>query len=86
MMLRKGTSLLTCVAAHEQKLSKSPKIVEKRKNGDSNCCEVVSNLGVEVGHLKTARTNTLVRDTADYRLSSKQIKRNELPRKDPNRT
>ena len=26
---------------------------------DSNCYEVVSNLGVEVGHLKTARTNTL---------------------------
>ena len=42
---------------------------------------MVSNLGVEVGHLKTARTNTLVRDTADYRLSSKQLKRNELPKK-----
>ena len=58
----------------------------KSKNGDSNCYEVVCNLGVEVGHLKTARTNTLVRDTADYRLSSKQLKRNELPKKDPNRT
>ena len=41
----------------------------KKQNGDSNCYEVVSNLGVEVGHLKTARTNTLVRDTADDRLS-----------------
>ena len=61
-------------------------MVEKRHNGDSNCYEVVSNLGVEVGHLKTARTNTLVRDTADYRLSSKQLKWNELPKKDPNRT
>ena len=58
----------------------------KTQNGDLNCYEVVSNLGVEVGHLKTARTNTLVRDTADYRLSSKQLKRNELPKKDPNRT
>ena len=47
------------------------------KNG-LNSFEVVSYLGVEVGHLKTARTNTLVRD---YRLSSKQLKRNELPKK-----
>ena len=47
---------------------------------------MVCNLGVEVGHLKTARTDTLVRDTADYRLSSKQPKWNELPKKDPNRT
>ena len=57
----------------------------KRKNG-LNSFDMVCNLGVEVGHLKTARTNTLVRDTADYRLSSKQLKRNELPKKDPNRT
>ena len=64
---------------------KSPKMVEKRKNG-LNSFKVVLNLGVEIGHLKTARTNTLVRDTADYRLSSKQLKRNELPKKDPNRT
>ena len=60
-------------------------MVAKRKNG-LNSFEVVSNLGVEVGHLKTARTDTLVRDTADYRLSSKQLKWNELPKKDPNRT
>ena len=55
-------------------------MVAKRKNG-LNSFEVVSNLGVEVGHLKTARTDTLVRDTADYRLSSKQLKWNELPKK-----
>ena len=60
-------------------------MVAKRKNG-LNSFEVVPNLGVEVGHLKTARTDTLVRDTADYRLSSKQLKWNELPKKDPNRT
>ena len=64
---------------------KSSKMVAKRKNG-LNSFELVSNLGVEVGYLKTARTDTLVWDTADYRLSSKQLKRNELPKKDPNRT
>ena len=53
-------------------------MVAKRKNG-LNSFEVFSYLGVEVGHLKTART-------ADYRLSSKQLKWNELPKKDPNRT
>ena len=63
---------------------KSPKMVAKRKNG-LNSFKVVSNLGVEVGHLKTARRDALVRDTADYRLSSKQPKWNELPKKDPNR-
>ena len=51
-------------------------MVEKRKNG-LNSFEVVSNLGVEVGHLKPARTNTVVRDAADY-------KWNELPIKRPN--
>ena len=49
-------------------------MVAKRKNG-LNSFEVVPNLGVEVGHLKTARIDTLVRDTADYRLSSKQLKK-----------
>ena len=61
-------------------------MVEKWHNGDSNCYEVVSNLGVEVCHLKTARTNTLGRDTADFRLSSEQLKNNELSKKDPKRT
>ena len=46
---------------------------------------MVSNLGAEVGHLKTARTNTLVYDTADYRPFSKQLKE-WTPEKDPNWT
>ena len=62
----------------------SSKMVKKCKN-DLNSFEVVSNLGVEVGNLKTARTETLVRDTVDYRLSLKHLKWNELPKKDHNR-
>ena len=50
-------------------------MVAKRKNG-LNSFDMVCNLGVEEGHLKTARTDTLVRDTADYRLSLKQLKMN----------
>ena len=50
---------------------------ETKNDGKRKTClislEVVSNLAMEVGHLKNARTNTLVRDTADYRLSSKQL-------------
>ena len=53
---------------------KSPKIVKNCKN-DVNSFDVVSNLGVEVDHLKTARINTLAQDTADYMLSSKQLKK-----------
>ena len=49
-------------------------MMEKCKNG-LDSFEVVSNLGVEVDHLKTARINTLVQDTADYMLSSKQLKK-----------
>lgn len=51
---------------------------------ESKHVEVISNLGVEVSHFKTARKYTLVRDIANYMLSSKQQKRNELKKKDPN--
>ena len=40
-------------------------MVRKSNKVEQNCYEVVSNLGVRVGHLKTARTNILVRDTED---------------------
>ena len=40
-------------------------MVEDGKNG-LRSFEVVSNLGMEIGHLKTSRTDTLVRDTAGY--------------------
>ena len=47
----------------------------KTQNGDSNSYEVVSNLGVGG---RRSLTYTLVRDN---RLSSKLLKRNELPKK-----
>ena len=48
---------------------------------------MVSNLGVEVGHLKTARTNTLVRDTADLQAIFEATKKEWTPKKkDPNQT
>ena len=52
--------------------TKSPKMVEIAKRLLISYL-VVSNLGAEVGHFKTARTNTLVCDTADYRPFSKQL-------------
>ena len=51
-MLKKGTSLLTCVEAHKQNCQRVQKMVEKTQNGDLNSYEVVSNLDVEVGHSK----------------------------------
>ena len=65
---------------------KSSKMVEKRIKNGLNSSEVVSNLGVEVGHSKTARIDTLVRDTEITGYFRNNLKRNELPKKDPNRT
>ena len=51
--------------------------------------EVVSSLGVGQGHLQTARTDTLVRDTSNSRLSLEQLKKgmnSRKKKKDPNRT
>ena len=58
----------------------------KTLKGDLNSYEVVSNLGEEVGHFKTAHTDAIVHDTEDYRLSSKQLKEINFYQKDQNRT